>query len=310
MSKSIEKSKSFHLVDPELRSVLEVFSGFDVNGDTLATLRALPQADPLSSPPYQEYFVHNEREDFQIRVLVITPERPQSNYPGLLYMHGGGFVFGSPETTLPTIQKLAADTGRIIVLPQYRLAPEFPFPAALNDNLLALKWMHQNAGKLALDRTDIAVGGDSAGGGHAAVLAASVRDRDDIIISRLFMIYPMLDDRTGAVGSRENITGEFVWTAENNRFGWASYLGTESNLTNGCVPARLKNLKGFPPTFIATGSLDLFMEENIRFMERLQAAGVDAGIYMAEGAYHGFNVIVPDAQVSKEFHKKCVAFLS
>ena len=309
MSNRLNESKSLPLVDAELRPVLEVFSGFDVREETLDGLRALPTPEPLQAPPFSEYFISRTNGDEPLRILVITPEK-KSKQAGLLYMHGGGFVMGSPETILPTVQKLAVDTGRITVLPQYRLAPEFPFPAALNDNLLALKWMNQNAKKLALDRTDIAVGGDSAGGGHAAVLAASIRGRDDLPVSRLFMIYPMLDDRTGAIRSGENITGEFIWSAENNRFGWASYLGAESDLFNGCVPARLENLQGFPPTFIATGSLDLFMEENIRFIERLQAAGVTAGIYMAEGAYHGFNVIVPDAQISKEFHKKCVDFLS
>ena len=310
MPKSLEQSRSLHLVAPELRPILKLFSGFDVSDTTLENLRAMPVAQPLKSPLFTEHFIPREKGDDPLRVLVVTPKRVKTKRAGLLYMHGGGFVMGSPETILKNVQQLAADTGRIIILPQYRLAPEFPFPAALNDNLLALKWMHKNAGKLHLNRDDIAIGGDSAGGGHAAVLAAAVRGMDDIPVSRLLMIYPMLDDRTGGQGYSENITGEFIWTAENNRFGWASYLGGAADLTNGCVPARLGSLEGFPPTFIATGDLDLFMEENIRLIERLQAAGITADIYMAEGAYHGFNVMVPDAQVSKAFHAACVAALN
>ena len=309
MSKSLEKSRSLRLVDPELRPILKLFSGFNVSDDTLETLRAMPVAQPLKSPSFTEHFISRETGEDPLRILVVTPKRVKTKRSGLLYMHGGGFVMGSPETILKSVQQLAADTGRIIVLPQYRLAPEYPFPAALNDNLLAFKWMHKNAGKLHLNRDDIAIGGDSAGGGHAAVLAAAVRGMDDIPVSRLLMIYPMLDDRTGGQGYGENITGEFIWTAENNRFGWASYLGGAADLTNGCVPARLESLEGFPPTFIATGSLDLFMEENIRFIERLQDAGITADIYMAEEAYHGFNVMVPDAQVSKAFHAACAEFL-
>ena len=309
MSKSVERSRSLHLVDPELRPILKLFSGFDVSDDTLETLRAMPVAQPFKSPSFTEHFIPRDNGNDPLRILVVTPKRVKTKRSGLLYMHGGGFVMGSPETILKNVQQLAADTGRIIVLPQYRLAPEFPFPAALNDNLLALKWMHENADKLHLDRTDIAIGGDSAGGGHAAVLVAAVRGMDDIPVSRLLMIYPMLDNRTGGQGYSENITGEFIWTVENNRFGWASYLGGAADLSNGCVPARLESLEGFPPTFIATGNLDLFMEENIRFIERLQAAGITADIYMAVGAYHGFNVMVPDAQVSKAFHAACAEFL-
>lgn len=309
MPKTLEHSKSLHLVDPELRPILDVFSGFDVNRNALEALRALPIAAPLATPSFQERYVQRADGDKPLRVLVIVPKGATSKRAGLLYMHGGGFVFGSPETILPSVQKLAVDTGRIIVLPQYRLAPESPFPAALDDNLLALMWMHENAEALNLDTSDIAIGGDSAGGGHAAVLTAAIRGRNELPVSRLFMIYPMLDNRTGTHGD-ENITGEFIWTADNNRFGWSSYLGEVSDLTNGCVPAQLKSLDGFPPTFIATGSLDLFMEENIRFIERLQETGITADIYMAEGAYHGFNVIVPNAQVSRDFHAACVSALT
>ena len=313
MPNSLDYSKTLHLVDPELRAVLEVFSGFDLRDDTLESLRGLPTSEPLKSPPYQEQYVPRANGEEPLRLLVITPQKtskPANLNPAMVYMHGGGFVMGSPEMILLSVQKLARDTGRIIVIPQYRLAPEHPFPAALDDNILALKWTHQNAKNLHIDTFDIAIGGDSAGGGHAAILAAAIRGMDKLPVSRLLLIYPMLDDRTGAKALRENITGEFIWTAENNRFGWASYLGKETDLTNGCVPARLKNLEGFPPTFIATCGLDLFMEENIRFIERLQEAGITADIYMAEGAYHGFNVLVPEAQVSKNFHSACVAALN
>ena len=310
MLKSLENAKSLQFVDAELRPILDIFSGFDVNRETLPALRNLPTSKPLKTPPFQEYFVKREQGDGRLRLLVVTPENEGVKSKGLLYMHGGGFVFGSPETILPSVQKLAHDTGRIIVLPQYRLAPEFPYPAALEDNLLALKWMYQQADILHLDRNDIAIGGDSAGGGHGAVLAAAVRGREDVSVSRLFMIYPMLDDRTGVQGTAENNTGEFIWTKENNRFGWASYLGGETKLNNGSIPARLNDLEGFPPTFIATGSLDLFMEENIRFIERLQETGIVADIYMAEGAFHAFNVMVPEAQVSKAFHAACVRALN
>ena len=313
MPKAEKKYKTLHLVDAELRPVLQVFSGFEVNNGTLEELRDRPSSAPLSAPSYKNYYIQRPQNAGNLRLLVIKPKTSRKKKPALLYMHGGGFVFGSPESILPTVQALAAETGRIIILPQYRLAPEFPYPAALDDNLLALKWMHDNSKMLNLDIADIALGGDSAGGGHAVILTAAIREMNKYFVSKLLLIYPMLDDRTGALGGSENITGEFVWTAENNRFGWECYLGSanhDSDILADCVPARLKTLRGFPPVFLATGSLDLFMEENIRFIERLQSADVEADIFVAQGAYHGFNVVVPDAKVSREFHAACVKALN
>ena len=229
--------------------------------------------------------------------------------PTLVYLHGGGWLTGSIESHEGICLRIASGSALRVLSVEYRLAPDHPFPAATDDCEAALKLALEGQAEYGIDPAHIAIGGDSAGGGHAAVLAAAVRGMDDIPVSRLLMIYPMLDDRTGGLGYSENITGEFIWTVENNRFGWASYLGGAADLSDGCVPARLESLEGFPPTFIATGDLDLFMEENILLIERLQAAGITADIYMAEGAYHGFNVMVPDAQVSKAFHAACAEFL-
>jgi len=305
------KSSSLTRVDPELRPILDVFTGFDVNHDALPMLRNVPNPPVLDAPPFNEVFVSRGGSEGDLRVIIIMPDikAPPQGLPALLYMHGGRFVFGSPETILPTMQQLATDVGCVIVLPSYRLAPEFPFPAALDDNYFALTWMHEQAKELGIDASRVAIGGDSAGGGHAAVLNIAVRDRGEFSPVYQFLIYPMLDDRTGSTHPAEAQTGEFIWTVENNIFGWSAYLGRAaggSHLPKGAVPARQEDLSGLPPTLIATGNLDLFAQECAQYGERLLERGVSVDIEVFEGAFHGFNVISPKAKVSRRFHELCV----
>ena len=305
------KDLSLHLVDPELRSLLEVFNGFDVKPETLPMLRNLPAPPALDTPLYEEVFVKRSDSDAELRLLIIRPniEPCTQGLPALLYMHGGGFVFGSPETILPSMQRFAEDVGCMIILPAYRLAPEFPFPAALDDNYLALTWLHEQAVELGVDTSRIAIGGGSAGGGHAAVLSLAVRDRGEFSPLYQFLIYPMLDDRTGSTRPAAENVGEFIWTPENNIFGWSSYLGCaagEVDVPKGSVPARQKDVFGLPPTLIATGSLDLFVQENLEYAKQLKEQGVAVETKLFDGAYHGFNVIMPDAEISREFQAFCV----
>jgi len=302
---------SLHLVDAELRPILDVFEGFDVSDDTLPILRNAPTPSALDVPSFEEVFVKRKDSEEALRLLIIKPKfvTPMQGLPTLLYMHGGGFVFGSPETILPTMQRLAEDVGCVIILPAYRLAPDYPFLAALEDNYLALTWMHEQALKLGIDTSRIAIGGDSAGGGHAAVLNIAVRDRGEYSPLFQFLLYPMLDDRTGSQRPPAENTGEFIWTVENNVFGWSAYLGCaagSSDVPTGSVPARQKDLSGLPPTLIAVGNLDLFVQENVEYGKRLAEQGVAVETKIFDGAYHGFNVIAPDAAISREFHAFCV----
>lgn len=306
----LEKN-ALNLVDSELRPTLDVFKSFVVSHDTLPILRNAQTPVTLETPSFKNVFVPRADAEYDLRLVVITPdiEMPQQGLPALLYMHGGGFVFGSPETILPTMQRFACDVGCVIVLPAYRLAPEAVFPAALDDNYLALSWLHENANGLGIDTSRIAIGGDSAGGGHAAVLSIAARDKGEFSPLYQLLLYPMLDDRTGSTRPAVVNSGEFIWTPENNIFGWSSYLGHyagSDNVPKGAVPAREEDLSGLPPTLIATGSLDLFAQENIHYGKRLSEQKVNVDIQVFEGAFHGFNVIVPDANISRRFHKFCV----
>lgn len=292
-------------VDPELKTALESFPGFNITSEFLSVIRQFPAKPPLQTPLYEEVIIEPDGDEEPLRCLLIDPIPSADNRPAMLYFHGGGYIFGSPEITLPTAQKLAEDVGCLIILPDYRLAPEHPFPAALEDGRRVLSWLEANADGLRLDKTRIAIGGDSAGGGHAVVLTAAHGHKTSIRPSCLFLAYPMLDNETGVDGEG----GTSIWTPANNLFGWQSYLGTtglEEKIAQGAVPSKIENLQDFPPTFLATGTLDLFFNENLEFVKKLQTQGVATEKHVFQGAYHGFDVLVPDAEISQNFHKTCV----
>jgi len=136
--------------------------------------------------------------------------------------------------------------------------------------------------------------GESAGGGHAAILALTARDRGEVPLVFQCLIYPMLDDRTGSIVRKPPYVGALVWTPESNRFGWESFLGQKTSLSHvplNAVPARVANLKGLPPAFIGVGSIDLFCDEDIDYAKRLNAAGVQTELIVVPGAFHGFDMI-------------------
>jgi acetyl esterase/lipase len=192
----------------------------------------------------------------------------------------------------------------VIVTVEYRLAPETPFPGSLEDNYAALKWLHAEAASLGADPSRIALAGESAGGGHAAILAIAARDRGEVPVIFQSLVYPMLDDRTGSSRQPPPHIGTFVWTSDFNRRGWQAFLGSVPggpHAPAGAVPARVDSLAGLPPAWIGTGSLDLFVDEDIEYARRLIDAGVRTELLVVAGAYHGFDLFVPNASVSKSF---------
>jgi acetyl esterase/lipase len=135
-------------------------------------------------------------------------------------------------------------------------------------------------------------------------LAIAARDRGEVPVAMQVMLYPMLDDRTGSSRAVPAHLGVYVWDAAANRFGWSSLLGVPAgtpSVPRGAVPARVGNLRGLPPAFIGVGSIDLFVEEDIAYARRLIEAGVLTELYVAPGGYHGFDIIVPEARISKRF---------
>lgn len=306
---------SRHLVDPELAVILDEAPDMGVSEQKLAATRAtiaemtrldLLEADP--SVQVSEHRAGGRSGSPEVRLLLYRPKDLPKNAPVLLQIHGGGFLFGTAELGDSRNRAWAREIGCAIVSVDYRLAPETPYPGALEDCYAALEWVHDNAGELGLDSTRIAIRGESAGGGLAAALGALARDRGGPKILYQLLVYPMLDDRTGSTSEPHPYAGEFVWNATSNAYAWGSWLGTKpgsAEVPPLAAPARIRDLRNLPPTFIATAALDLFIDENLEYARRLMRAGVPTEVYVAPGAFHGFDAMVPDAAISRRFTSLC-----
>lgn len=312
-------STSLHLVDPDLRDGLTAFPSFTLTDELMPMLRAQglatdqsPPMGPAADVSMEHIMVPGRDGAPDVPCRLFIPADRDGISGGYLHIHGGGYVLGDAAMSDPSNRSIAAVLGVVILSVDYRLAPETRWPGAVEDCYAALGWLHANADRLGIDPQRIAIGGESAGGGHTASLALVARDRGEYPICHQHLIYPMIDDRTGSTEPALPYTGEFVWTAGSNAFGWSALLGHPAGTGEPplhAVPARTKDLAGLPPTFVGTGALDLFVGENLDYSRRLIAAGVPTELIVAPGAYHGFNGFAPDAAVSRTFNEASLAAL-
>jgi acetyl esterase/lipase len=209
----------------------------------------------------------------------------------------------------------ARELGILVVSVEYRKAPEQPFPAALDDCSAGWKWLQGEAQRLGVEPTQVAVGGESAGGGLAASLAQRLHDvgasTDAATPIAQWLFYPMLDDRTAARDELDRLD-HFVWNNRLNRFGWRSYLGVDPG--SGAVPpyavaARREDLRGLPPAWIGVGDIDLFYDEDRDYAERLRAAGVAATLDVVPCAPHGFASWAPNTPLARDHIGRAQAWL-
>lgn len=307
------------LLDPDLRGPAEMMSKMPSPPPSDAMLGAMRRQmagfspPALASPPITMRTIPGPPGAPDVRVLVTGTKPGGPRRPAVLHMHGGGFIVGSAATSAADCQRLALDFDCVVVSVDYRLAPETRFPGALEDNYAALKWLHAKADELGVDRERIALKGESAGAGHAAMLAIAARDRGEFPICCQILNYPMLDDRTGSTRQPAAHIGTYVWTRDRNRYGWSSFLGFPAGSATppaGAAPARVADLAGLPPTFIGVGALDLFVDEDIDYARRLVDAAVPTELLVIPGAFHGFDGVAPQAQISREFTAAWHAMLS
>ena len=233
----------------------------------------MPTGGFLDKPTVVEKMAPGPKGAPDVQVFIINSAPGGAPKPVVIHMHGGGMTGGDAKYGVPNLQKRCLEIDCTAVTINYRLAPATRFPGSVEDNYAVLKWVYANATELNIDRTRIAVIGESAGGGHAAMLAILARDRGEIPILFQALMYPMLDNRGGFGG------------------GWEALLGVPADSPNVPygVPARIPDVKGLPPTFMGMGSIDPTALESLEYARRLIEAGIFVGFCIVPGAPHAFN---------------------
>jgi acetyl esterase/lipase len=295
-------------VAPDLRSPILPFVSGTINRRNLPLYRLQSQ---VRTPSGRGVTVTKRHiGDSHIPVLVTTPIDDQRQRPGVLSIHGGGYVFGSPQLEAFGTGRLVRDLDVVTVSPDYRLAPEHPFPAALDDCMTTLEWMRTHADEFGIDPDRIAVMGMSAGGGLAAAVAQRSHD-EGIPLRAQVLVYPTIDDRT-ALRDDHAGRGRLVWTPANNRFEWTSYLGRAPRMSDApeyAAPARRADLTGLPPAWVGVGDLDLFYDEDVAYAEALSDSGVACELVTVSGMYHAADNFAPKAQSMQDFRRSMTEHL-
>lgn len=266
---------------------------------------------PLADVPFQKRVIQGSRGQPDVVVFVINA-RAGGRRPAILHTHGGGYVLGRAVESIASLQRLCRELGCVAVTVDYRLAPETTYAGSIEDNYAGLRWLHANAAALGVDAARIAVMGESAGGGHAALLAITARDRGEVPVAFQCLVYPMLDDRTGSVRAVPRHVGNIIWDAAANRFGWESFLGVPPGtvaVPARAVPARVADLSGLPPAWIGVGSIDLFVDEDVDYAQRLNDAAVPTELIVVPGGFHGFDNPAFGAPVTRWFNAAKLAAL-
>ncbi|WP_077145731.1 alpha/beta hydrolase [Sphingopyxis sp. KK2] len=294
------------LVDKQIAPLLDMFPPVDLAGTPIDELREQSgRAYAFMPPPAilpEEIVIPSAHGGPDIAVYLYSPAETKPGGGAILHIHGGGMVMGSAKQIQTSPASLAVAAGVPVASVEYRLAPERPFPAPQQDCHSALVWLAGQADALGFDASRIVVAGESAGGGLAAALAIMARDLGGPAIAGQLLTYPMLDHRTGgdACPYANPNTGEFIWTRASNRFGWGALQGdyaADDDRKGWFSPSLADDLSNLPPAYIATGSLDLFFDENLDYARRLTAAGVPVELHSYAGAIHAFNA-VPGAAIA------------
>ncbi|WP_354857205.1 alpha/beta hydrolase [Acetobacter fabarum] len=289
------------LVDEQQRGMVASFPAFNPEQDDLAEFRrALVEGTTellqSAAARFEERIIPGPKGAPDVRIILFRPVDVQGVVPVILNIHGGGMIAGTPDMQAGALERLAADTAALVVSVDYRLAPETPFPGGLEDIYAALVWLHEHARALGADPARIMVMGDSGGGCLAAATALLARDRAQVRLCGQALIYPMLDLRTGSPDAPgdDPTTGEFVWTRAQNRHAWSAVRGAlagDDPRFAYLSPTFMHDLSGLPATFIVTGALDLFRDEDVTFAHRLWHAGVPTELVVYARAVHGFDLL-------------------
>jgi len=290
-------------LDPELAMMLPEFPAemADVNRNNVDSIREMMNAQdtepPASVVQIDEHIIPTKnpvQPDVRILIYRKLSEKIQA---GLIWIHGGGYILGSAEDD--RARKIAEELDCAVVSVDYRLAPEDPFPAGIEDCQAALLWVSERAQDLRIDANRLAIGGASAGAGMAAGLALMNRDQSGPSLAMQLLLYPMLDNLHDTPSG--HITNNPIWNRQTSLNAWEMYLdgvpGKDASPYAAAI--RATELKELPPAYICVGAEDLFRDENIEYARKLNEAGVPAELTVYPGLFHGADVFMPTAKLSK-----------
>jgi acetyl esterase/lipase len=295
------------LIDPDSRGpldqLLEILPGglnsipgIAERRAALTQLLAAMEVPPNPNVTSEDRMVPGPEGAPDVRVRVYRPVTASGPLPGIYFIHGGGMILGDIEGEDAAASAICDQVGAVVVSVDYRLAPEHPHPAPVEDCYAGLTWMARSAGELGIDPERLAVYGGSAGGGLTIAVSLLARDRGFPAIRFQMPIYPMIDDRNETPSSHE-ITDIGLWDRAGNIEAWKWYLG-DGKPDQYAAPARAEDLTGLPPTFIDVGTVDLFRDEDITFAMRLMQAGVPTELHVNPGVYHAAEVFAPECELS------------
>lgn len=259
-----------------------------------------------SYTPEREVTTEDRRLPGGVPVRIFRP-RADGPLPAVIYLHGGGFVSGELDYFSVRCLRLADQIPAVVVAVDYRLAPEHPYPAALEDTYATLEWLAGAAGELGVDPARIAAAGDSAGGNLSTALALLTRDRGGPPLRFQFLDVPVTDDRLDTP-SMKAFTDTPMWNRSDAVLSWRYYLGGDGEAPPYAAPMRAGDLSGLPPAFVTVCEFDPLRDEGIAYAQRLVQAGVPTELHLYPGAFHGAPIIA-DVALTRRMNADMVGAL-
>ena len=311
------------MMDPELAGMVDLLPKMDLL-DPVAARQAFEdiivaikiEIPGIETLDIEDRMVPGFEGDPDVSVRIYRPKRraqageTAARAPGVVMIHGGGFVIGSVETEHGGAAAMAIDSGAVVVSVDYRLAPEHPYPAGVHDCYAALTYLHAEADALGVDPARVALAGASAGGGLAAATALLARDRGGPAVCFQLLQIPELDDRF-ETGSMQTFVDTPLWNRPLAEQSWQAYLGPlygAADVPAYAAPARAADLSGLPPAYISTAENDPLRDEGITYALRLLQAGVSVELHQFPGTFHG-SALVTSAAVSRRSQRELALVL-
>ncbi len=250
----------------------------------------------------EERFISGPDQN-QIRILICRPEKSKQNATGMIWFHGGGYAIGIPEMEFGYVRKIVSETNSVVILPDYRRSTEAPYPAAMLDCYETLKWVKNHADELGINKDQLFIGGESAGGGLTAAVSLYARDHGDVNIAFQMPLYPMIDCRMNTASEEDNDAP--VWDYQANKLAWSMYLKeTGNNVPSYASPSLETDYRNLPPAYTFIGTIEPFYDETKAYIQSLKAAGVKARVDEYEGCFHAFDLFGSNTTIGKRAAKQ------